>query len=372
LLFAALAIIVLFFDRITEFTISPQEGVHVKVGEAREQARTNLEAAIANRGEPDSTEKAARVVDANITPEAVRQAEGRTVLWVDDHPDNNILERKSLEALGLRFVLSLSTEDALEKIDKQKFDLIISDMGRRPDRYAGYTLLEALRNRGDQTPFVLYMGQSSPQLQTEARDKGAQGLTDRPDELFQLVTKELRGSTSRGKMNQAKQSQRILISHRAADQPIAEVIRKNLSSWGFDDIHQAGTPEARPRVGEFLPDELTEAFDDVDLVILVYTLADEDWSWCMWACGLATRPQQPDATRVVVFRCSRYDAPRHFAQQVIVDVDIDGIHNFTKQLYRNDDFFKGRPAYRPRIADANLQYMSKVFYEDLRSVIPDG
>jgi CheY-like chemotaxis protein len=195
LLFAALAIIVLFFDRITEFTISPQEGVHVKVGEVREQARTNLEAAIANRGEPDSTEKAARVVDANITPEAVRQAEGRTVLWVDDYPDNNILEQKSLEALGLRFVLSLSTEDALEKIDKQKFDLIISDMGRRPDRYAGYTLLEALRNRGDQTPFVFYMGQSSPQLQTEARDKGAQGLTDRPDELFQLVTKALRGST---------------------------------------------------------------------------------------------------------------------------------------------------------------------------------
>jgi CheY-like chemotaxis protein len=195
LLFAALAIIALFFDRITEFTISPQEGVHVKVGEVRELARTNLESAIANRGEPDSTEKAARVVDANVTPEAVRQAEGRTVLWVDDHPDNNILERKSLEALGLRFVLSLSTEDALEKIDKQKFDLIISDMGRRPDRYAGYTLLEALRNRGDQTPFIVYMGQSSPQLQTEARDKGAQGLTARPDELFQLVTKELKGST---------------------------------------------------------------------------------------------------------------------------------------------------------------------------------
>jgi len=73
--------------------------------------------------------------------------------------------------------------------------LIISDMGRGPDRRAGYTLLEALRSRGNETPFIIYTGESNPQLQDEARDKGAQGLTNRPDELFQLVTRELRGST---------------------------------------------------------------------------------------------------------------------------------------------------------------------------------
>lgn len=182
----------LFFDRITEFSISLRGGLVVKV---RERASAYLEAAAADSSKPGSAEEAASVVTETITPKTLRRVEGATVLWVDDHPDNNVLERKALEEVGLRFVLSTSTEDAFNKIDRQKFDLIISDMGRGLDRRAGYKLLEALRNRGDQTPFIVYMGQSTPQLQTEARDKGARGLTDRPDELFQLVTKELRGST---------------------------------------------------------------------------------------------------------------------------------------------------------------------------------
>lgn len=112
--------------------------------------------------------------------------------------------------------------------------------------------------------------------------------------------------------------------------------------------------------------------ENVDLVILVYTFTDEDWSWCMWECGLATHPRQADATRVVLFRCSRYDSPRQFAQQVNVDVDIDGIRNFTKQLHRNEGFFRKRRAFRPRLSDEDLEDFSKDFYEDLRLVIPSG
>ncbi len=193
LLFAALAIIVLFFDQITEFSISLSGGLVVK--KARERASAYLEAAAADSSKPGSAEEAASVVTETITPKTLRRVEGATILWVDDRPDNNVLERKALEEVGLRFVLSTSTEDALNKIDSQKFDLIVSDMGRSLDRRAGYRLLEALRNRGDQTPFIVYRGHSTPQLQTEALSRGAQGLTDRPDELFQLVTKELSSST---------------------------------------------------------------------------------------------------------------------------------------------------------------------------------
>jgi hypothetical protein len=172
--------------------------------------------------------------------------------------------------------------------------------------------------------------------------------------------------------DQTTRKGRIFISHRFADKPIADVIRRNLERWGFDDIYQAGGPGAGPRVGDSLTDELRAALEDVDLVILVYTFTDEDWSWCMWECGLATHPRQADATRVVLFRCSKYDSPRQFAQQVNVDVDIEGIRNFTKQLHRDEGFFKGRPAYRPRLSDEGLEALSKDFYEDLRSVIPSG
>ena len=184
LLFAALAIIALFFDQIKEFSLTPGGGLVVK----REEARAYLAVANARKsGEPGNAEEAASVVNETLTPEVLRRAEGATVLWVDDTPTNNRFERKALETVGLRFELSTSTEDALKKIDEQDFDLIISDMGRRPDRYAGYTLLDALRSRGDRTPFIIYMDRSTPELQAEARNKGAQGLTNRPNELFQLV-----------------------------------------------------------------------------------------------------------------------------------------------------------------------------------------
>jgi len=83
----------------------------------------------------------------------------------------------------------------------------------------------------------------------------------------------------------SEQNPRIFLSHRFADKPIADVIRRNLARWGFDDIYQAG-----PRLGDPLTDELRDVLEDVDLVILVYTVTDEEWSWCMWECGLATHP----------------------------------------------------------------------------------
>ena len=108
-------------------------------------------------------------------------------LWVDDRPSNNVHERQALEALGCRFVLATSTEDALEKLKQNRVDAIISDMGRPPDPQAGYTLLDRLRTAGDQTPFIIYASSRAPEHRAEARRRGAVGTTNRPDELFEMV-----------------------------------------------------------------------------------------------------------------------------------------------------------------------------------------
>lgn len=113
------------------------------------------------------------------------------VLWVDDRPENNLFERQALESLGIQFVLSTSTEDALQQIDKHSFDAIISDMGRPPDNRAGYTLLETLRSNGIKTPFIIYARSKSLEHVAEAKSRGAQGTTNRPDELLQMVFKAL-------------------------------------------------------------------------------------------------------------------------------------------------------------------------------------
>jgi len=111
------------------------------------------------------------------------------ILWVDDRPENNVYERKAFEALGLSFSLALSTNEALEILKRSKFACIISDMGRREGPKEGYILLEAIRKQGERIPFIIYAGSNAPEHKQEASERGAQGSTNNPQELFEIVTK---------------------------------------------------------------------------------------------------------------------------------------------------------------------------------------
>ncbi len=139
---------------------------------------------------PPDEEKAkeiANVISQSVKPNSLRRLAEASVLWVDDTPTNNLYERKSLEALGIHFTISTSTEDALEKLRSYKYDVIISDMSRPPDKQAGYTLLAEKQKLGDKTPYIIYAGSNLPEYKAQARQKGAIGSTNNPQELFQLV-----------------------------------------------------------------------------------------------------------------------------------------------------------------------------------------
>lgn len=107
------------------------------------------------------------------------------ILWVDDNPQNNTYERRSLEALGIRFVISTSTEDAVQKIKQSKYDLVISDMGRGNNKQAGLDLLKEIKN--DNAPLIFYSWGETVEKVRQAKEKGAFGYTSSPRELFQLV-----------------------------------------------------------------------------------------------------------------------------------------------------------------------------------------
>jgi CheY-like chemotaxis protein len=187
-----------FFANLGEFSI---RAPGLEATASRLKAAAALGAAEAAKPDADGSDAAATPSDvAETIAEAVpnarvqRRMRGRLVLWVDDRPDNNLHERRALEALGIRFVLSTSTEDALTQIRRQRFDLIISDMGRPPDQRAGYTLLDKLRGEGDTTPFVIYAGSRAPEHLAEARRRGAVGCTNSPQELITLVARSLTSS----------------------------------------------------------------------------------------------------------------------------------------------------------------------------------
>lgn len=135
----------------------------------------------------EKAKKIVNIVSQAVTRRVTRQLAGASGLWVDDHPDNNIYERKALEALGINLTISTSTEDAIKTIRHNKYDVIISDMGRHPDSQAGYTLLEEIQKRRLKIPFIIYAGSNLPEHKDETRRRGGFGTTNNPQELFSLV-----------------------------------------------------------------------------------------------------------------------------------------------------------------------------------------
>jgi CheY-like chemotaxis protein len=185
-----------FFSHLGEFSFKAP-GLEATARRQQVEAAVALGAAVASQREqsPGAAQDLSDVADAlaEAVPNARAQSrlQGRLVLWVDDRPDNNLYERRALEALGVRFALSTSTEDALDQVRRRTFDLIISDLSRPPDSQAGYTLLDKLRNEGNRTPFVIYAGSRSPEHVAEARRRGALESTNSPQELIRIVTQAL-------------------------------------------------------------------------------------------------------------------------------------------------------------------------------------
>lgn len=187
-----------FFSSLGELSL---KGAGFEASLKRKQAEVvaALSAAAASKPDGDKTREsvateamiAADVVADFVTPRTIRRASRSTVLWVDDNPNNNSYERQALEALGVSFVLAISTDEALKKISRQRFDAIISDMGRPPDSRAGYTLLDKLRSNGDQTPFIIYASSRDPEHVAESRRHGAIGCTNNANELFEMVLSAL-------------------------------------------------------------------------------------------------------------------------------------------------------------------------------------
>jgi CheY-like chemotaxis protein len=116
--------------------------------------------------------------------ERVGLFKGVQLLWVDDHPENNLNERRMFRQLGVDIDSAKSTEEALAMLAAANYDVVFSDMARADDAAAGLDLLRRLREHGSKAPVIFYMGSFDADKGVPPR---AFGATNRPDELLHLT-----------------------------------------------------------------------------------------------------------------------------------------------------------------------------------------
>ncbi len=165
-----------------------------------------------------AVEDVVRSVESAVALAKKGRAANPMVLWVDDNPDNNVYERKAMEAVGIQLVLSENTSDALKLLSRQSFAAVISDMGRREGPREGYALLDAKRTSGDQTPLFFYASSNAPEYKRETYEHGGQGCTSDAQELFEMITKTIFGSQPAG--GQLASGRKISRIRRERDQAI--------------------------------------------------------------------------------------------------------------------------------------------------------
>jgi DNA-binding response OmpR family regulator len=119
------------------------------------------------------------------------------VLWVDDHPQNNMAERRYLESQKVAVYQVTTTEEALNLLAMYKYGAVISDMNRNDKPLDGITLVKAMRARKDSTPFILYTVVPSASQRKLLAEAGGQAATVTPDQLYKAVVPLIRAEASR-------------------------------------------------------------------------------------------------------------------------------------------------------------------------------
>ena len=140
----------------------------------------------------EKTSDIAKSITRLITPKTSQQLSEAWVLWVDDRPTRNTNVRQALEAVGIQFTLSQSTEDALRKVGLKDYNVIISDGGRQSDQRAAYTLWETLKEKHINTPFIIYSSDRGSNDIAEDIRNGVYGASNSGQELFELVVNAIK------------------------------------------------------------------------------------------------------------------------------------------------------------------------------------
>lgn len=106
------------------------------------------------QGDPFAFYKTA--IGSAVRATATEQRPMPRILWVDDYPRNTASERAFLESVGCVVDTVTSTEQGLQALDREEYQIVITDMGRDDNATAGLDLLRDMRRAERHVSAIVY------------------------------------------------------------------------------------------------------------------------------------------------------------------------------------------------------------------------
>jgi CheY-like chemotaxis protein len=144
--------------------------------------------------DPFNLRQAAATATSQIIPSRRLETQVK-VLWVDDHPQNNIGLQYAFEALGIAVICIDSNSGIDEAFATAKdFDVVITDMHRdgvrgEPDeREGGLKTIELIHKQHPKVPVIIYAGSYSLAHENEPVSTPVIANTYKTERVFKIVT----------------------------------------------------------------------------------------------------------------------------------------------------------------------------------------
>jgi len=144
-----------------------------------EQAKASIRKAAKDRGD-EQIDVVERVIDGTRSVRLAR------LLWVDDNPDNNVYETVALEKLGLLITKAISTASGLFYLERLRFSLAVTDLGRPEGPEVGIEFIRAVKRLHEHVPVIVYTT-NADSVRERLIKEGAEAVVDQPGDLVQTV-----------------------------------------------------------------------------------------------------------------------------------------------------------------------------------------
>lgn len=151
----------------------------------------------------------AEVVENNFEPRGEEDMIDKHILLVDD--EQFILDTLARDLQDESFAMSLASggEQALSKISKHRFDLVITDILMQD--IDGFQVLKAVKKKNIRTPVIMFTGYADTSLVIDALRLGADDFLQKPCDSEELLFR-IENCFSRKNMDDTVDAGKALIS----------------------------------------------------------------------------------------------------------------------------------------------------------------